>query len=95
MDDVAEGCWLTEIIAVPIGFHPVGTVRVEATSEGAARAKTDSYVSPGCRCPSLYSLHPGSIHLRTTEDATAEVPPSETSLQDLLASQKPVKLVHW
>lgn len=71
---------------VSIDFHPTGAVRDAATSEGVIRAQTDSHVSLGGRRASLHSLHPGPVHLRAAEDATAEVPSSETAVQDLLAS---------
>lgn len=80
---------------VSTDFHPIGTIRDAVAREGVTRAKIDSYISPGRRRAPLHSLHPGSVHLRVAKDATAEIPPSETPVQDLLASKKPVELVQW
>lgn len=80
---------------VSTDFHSIGTIRDAVAREGDTRAKIDSYISPGRRRAPLHSLHPGSVHLRVVKDATAEIPPSETPVQDLLASKKPVELVQW
>lgn len=81
-------------IRLPADSYSIGPICDAATSDGCHHTEMYSYLLHHGRYSFVHSLHPGSVYLRDSTNATSEISIAEAALQDLLAGSKSLRLVY-